>query len=71
MLDDEILNNIFENNYEKIEKKISKEYHNKIKNIETEDKEERANIKMSIICELYYKEGFKEGVNFVINSMRK
>ena len=71
MFDDEFINQIFENRYEKIEENIQEEYHKKIKQIVTENKEERNNIKMNIISELYYKEGFKDGVNFIIKNMRK
>lgn len=71
MFNDEIINKIFESRYEKIEENIQEEYHKKIKQIVTENKEERNNIKMNIISELYYKEGFKDGVNFIIKNMRK
>ena len=65
MFNDEILRKIFEDRQEEIEEKISKEYHSKIKEIKTDDFEERNNIKMGIISELYYKQGFKDGVNFI------
>ena len=71
MIDDEFLNIIFESRYEKIEENIQEEYHKKIKQIKIEDSEERNNIKMSIISELYYKQGFKDGVNFIIKNMKK
>ncbi len=71
MLDDEIINKIFESRYEKIEENIQEEYHTKIKKIKIEDNEERNNIKMNIISELYYKQGFKDGVNFIIENMKK
>lgn len=71
MFDEEILNEIFKNRLEKIEENISEEYHKKIKSIIIEDKEERVNIKMNIISELYYKQGFKDGINFAINSLKK
>ena len=71
MLDDEIIKKIFESRYEKIEENIQEEYHKKIKQIKIEDIEERNNIKMNIISELYYKQGFKDGVNFIIKSMKK
>ena len=71
MIDDEFINIIFESRYEKIEENIQEEYHKKIKQIKIEDSEERNNIKMSIISELYYKQGFKDGVNFIIKNMKK
>lgn len=71
MFNDEILRKIFEDRQEEIEEKISKEYHSKIKEIKTDDFEERNNIKMGIISELYYKQGFKDGVNFIINNIKK
>ena len=37
MFDDEILNQIFENNLEKIEENIHEEYHKRVKNIKNED----------------------------------
>ena len=71
MLDDEIIKKIFESRYEKIEENIQEEYHKKIKQIKIEDIEERNNIKINIIIELYYKQGFKDGVNFIIKNMKK
>ncbi len=71
MLSDEFLNQIFQNNQNKVEANISEEYHNRIKSIQIEDKEERENIKLGIISELYYKEGFKDGVDFVMNYIKK
>ena len=71
MIDDEFINIIFESRYEKIEENIQEEYYKKIKQIKIEDSEERNNIKMSIISELYYKQGFKDGVNFIIKNMKK
>lgn len=68
MIDDEILNQIFENNLEKIEENIHEEYHKRVKNIKNE--EERNNIKMNIISELYYKQGFKDGVKFVLKKIK-
>lgn len=71
MLNDEFLNQIFQNNQNKVEENISEEYHNRIKSIQVDDKEERENIKLGIISELYYKEGFKDGVDFVMNYIKK
>ena len=36
-----------------------------------ENIEERENIKQGIIAELYYKEGFKDGIDFIIKHMKK
>ena len=58
MLSDEFLNQIFRNNQEKIDRKISYEYHKRLKLIKEQKNEERENIKQGIIAELYYKEGF-------------
>ena len=71
MFDDQILNQIFEKNYEKIEENIHEEYHKKIKLITIKNEEERSNIKMNIISELYYKQGFKDGIKFILNSLNK
>ena len=71
MFDDEIMNQIFEKNYEKIEQNIQEEYHRKIKLITVKNEEERNNIKMNIISELYYKQGFKDGIKFILNSIKK
>lgn len=71
MLDDEILNQIFESRLEKIEENIQYEYHEKVKQIKEKNDEERNNIKLSIISKLYYKQGFKDGINFIINNMKK
>ena len=71
MLSDEILNQIYQNNQEKVDIKIRDEYHRRIKDIKKENLEERENIKQGIIAELYYKEGFKDGIDFIINHMKK
>lgn len=71
MLSDEILNQIYQNNQEKVDIKISDEYHRRIKDIKKKNLEERENIKQGIIAELYYKEGFKDGIDFIINHMKK
>ena len=71
MLSDEILNQIYQNNQEKVDIKISDEYHRRIKELKKENLEERENIKQGIIAELYYKEGFKDGIDFIINHMKK
>ena len=70
MLNEELLDKIFYEMQEKIENKISKEYHKKIKEIKYDNEEEKDNIKLGIISELYYKEGFKDGINFIINNMK-
>ena len=71
MINDEILNQIFENRQEKIENNIYQEYHKRIKLIKETDEEERNNIKMGILGELYYKQGFIDGVNFILNNIQK
>ncbi len=69
MLSEEFLNQIYKNRQEQVEEKVNKEYHKRIKEIKNE--EEKENIKLSIISELYYKEGFKDGINFVSNYIQK
>ena len=69
MLSEEFLNQIYKNRQKEVEDKINKEYHERIKQIK--NKEEKENIKLSIISELYYKEGFKDGINFVSNYIQK
>ena len=71
MFDNKFLNNFFEIRQEKIEENIQKEYHKRIKEIITQDEEERNNMKLNIISELYYKHGFKDGVEFIINIIKK
>lgn len=71
MFNNSILDGIFRSRLEEIDEIISKEYHKKIKTIKVNNQEERNNIKMSIISELYYKQGFKDGVNFIINNIKK
>ena len=66
MLNEEILSFFYEKNLEKIEKNIQREYHRRIKQINKKKEEEKNNIKLSIIGELYYKEGIKDGVNYII-----
>ena len=66
MVDEELLNQIFLKKQEKVEEKINKEYHRRIKEINVEDMEEKNNIKLGIISELYYKEGFKDGVELML-----
>ena len=69
MLSEEFLEQIYKTRQEQIDEKISKEYHKRIKQIKNE--EEKDNIKLSIISELYYKEGFKDGINFISNYIQK
>lgn len=68
MIDNEMLNQIFEKNLEKIEENIQEEYHQRVKNIR--NKEEKENIKLDIISELYYKQGFKDGVEFALKNIK-
>lgn len=70
MLNNEILNQIYKNRQEKIEENIHEEYHKRVKEIKSKDQEERSNIKLNIISELYYKQGFQDGINFIINSQK-
>lgn len=69
MFNNGILDQIFKNRQEEIENNIHEEYHKRIKMITTEDSEERNNIKMNILSELYYKEGFRDGINFIISNL--
>ena len=64
----EILNKIFEKNLDKIEENIHEEYFKRIKNIK--NKKEKYNIKLNIISELYYKQGFKDGVEFILKNIK-
>ena len=68
MIDDEIINQIFNNRLEKIEENIQEEYHKRVKCIK--NNEEKNNIKMNIISELYYKQGFKDGVRFMLKNIK-
>ena len=59
-----IIKSIYKGRYEELDKIISKkikENSNKLK-----DEEEKNNIKNSIIMEEMYKQGFKDGVNLII-----
>ena len=59
-----IIKSIYKGRYEELDKIISKkikENSNKIK-----DEKEKNNIKNSIIMEEMYKQGFKDGVNLII-----
>lgn len=71
MVNNEFLNKFFENRQERIEENIQEEYHKRLKLITAKDEEERNNIKMSIISELYYKQGFIDGINFIISNIEK
>ena len=64
----EILNKIFEKNLDKIEENIHEEYYKWIKNIN--NKLEKYNINLNIISELYYKQGFKDGVEFALKNIK-
>ena len=59
---------IFEKNLDKIEENIHEEYYKRIKNIK--NKKEKYNIKLNIISELYYKQGFKDGVEFALKNIK-
>ena len=59
-----VIKSIYKGRYEELDKIISKkikENSNKIK-----DEEEKNNIKNSTIMEEMYKQGFKDGVNLII-----
>ena len=71
MISDEVLSQIFQSNQEKVDRKISDEYHKRLKLIKEQKNGERENIKQGIIAELYYKEGFKDGIDFIIKYMKK
>ena len=71
MLSEEFLNQIFKNRHENIEANIQEEYHNRIKKINIKNENEKNNKKMSIIGELYYKQGFRDGINFIVNYIEK
>lgn len=66
MISEEFLNQIYKTRQNKVEENIQDEYYKRVKEIKAEKKEERDNIKMGIISELYYKEGFKDGIDFVL-----
>ncbi len=71
MLNNILLDEIYKKMQERVEKNIQKEYHERIKKIKVQDSEERNNIKMSIISELYYKQGFRDGIDFIIKNINK
>ena len=71
MINNEMLDQIFKNRQEKTEENIYEEYHKRIKLIKETDVEERNNIKLAILSELYYKQGFIDGVNFIMNNISK
>lgn len=71
MFDEEKLDKIFRNNQETVEEKIAKQYHLELKKINDVNFEERENIKQGIIAELYYKEGFKDGVDYALKYLIK
>ena len=71
MLSDELLNQIYIKRQEKIDENIQEEYHKRLKEIKEKNKEERENKKMAIISELYYKQGFRDGINFIANYIQK
>lgn len=71
MLSEEFLNQIYKNRHEEVDEKIQQEYYKRIKEIKEKNIEEKENIKLGIISELYYKQGFKDGINFVSNYIKK
>lgn len=71
MLNEEFLNEFFEKRIYYIEENINGEYHKRIKQIKETDKEERENIEMAIMSELYYKQGMIDGINFMLKNFKK
>ena len=71
MLEKKLINYLYNQNLSQIENNINKEYHKRVKEIKTEDEDEKNNIKLSIIGELYYKEGLKDGFNYAIKIQGK
>ena len=71
MLNEEFLNEFFKRRIYHIEENINVEYHKRIKQIKETDKEERENIKMAIMSELYYKQGIIDGINFMLKNFKK
>ena len=59
-----IIKSIYKGRYEELDKIISKKIKENEKKIK--DEEEKNNIKNSIIMEEMYKQGFKDGVNLII-----
>lgn len=57
-----ILEEIYQTRYEKLDKIIIE----KIKQNQTTNKEEKESIKNAIIMEEMYKQGFKDGINLII-----
>ena len=70
MLSNEILDQIYRNNQNFVEERINKQYHERINKIKSTTLEERENIKQGIIAELYYKEGFKDGIDYVLRYLK-
>ncbi len=71
MLSNEILDQIYRNNQNSVEERINKQYHERINKIKSTTLEERESIKQGIIAELYYKEGFKDGLEFALDILKK
>ena len=71
MLNDEFLNDFFDKRINNIEESINEEYHKRIKEINEKNEQERSNIKMAIISELYYKQGVVDGINFMLKNFKK
>lgn len=64
----DILGEMFESRQEKIENKIFKIYQEKIKNVTIKEKD---SAKTAILNELYYKEGFMDGINLILQCLNK
>ena len=70
-MSNEILDQIYRNNQNSVEERINKQYHERINKIKSTTLEERENIKQGIIAELYYKEGFKDGLEMALHILKK
>lgn len=71
MLSDEFINNYFEDRVYSLEDKIYNQYYEQVKKIQVSNEIEKMYIKMSILSKLYYKEGFKDGIDYAINIQNK
>ena len=61
-----ILEEIYQTRYEKLDQIIIE----KIKQNQTTNKEEKESIKNAIIMEEMYKQGFKDGINLIIQCQK-
>lgn len=61
-----IIEEIFQARYEKLDNIIIEKFHK----IKTTSKEEREGMKNAIIMEEMYKQGFKDGINLIIQCQK-